>query len=472
MTALDSWDVIVVGAGTAGIPAAVQAAERGARVLLLDHASEIGGALHLSGGQLSAAGTRLQAARKIRDSIDDHIADVMRISKGTADPDMVRLAATGAPDTVHWLLDNGFEPDPATPAIFHGHEAYRVPRTYWGLDRGHSILQVLSGMLAAQVARGGVTLQLGSEMTGLLQDEAGAVTGLRVRRRDGRDEIFTGRNVVLATGGYAASREFFTRVTPQLAHFPWTYPYARGAGHRAALAAGATLRNADKFLPQFGGVQDPRGSSDITFLTETTPQHRLPWEIYVNMQGDRFVAEDDPSMNVRERALMAQPEMTFWAIYDQQAVDMAPPFFSRVTPSEAEQAFGHHPSFVRAGTIRELAAATGTDAQRLAASVAGYNDAVARGHDALGRRHLPCPVSRPPYYAVRHHGVTIVSFAGLTVDTHLRVLGETGQPIPNLYAAGEILGFGAFSGSAFAGGMSITPALTFGRMLGRDILAW
>lgn len=468
-----SWDVIVIGAGTAGIPAAVCAAERGARVLLLDHASQIGGALHMSGGQLSAAGTRLQAARGISDSPDAHFDDVMRISDGKADPAMVRRAVTLAPDTLHWLLDSGFEVDPATPAIFHGHEAYRVARTYWGTDRGFSVMRTLARLLDDARARGVVTLRLDTAVEKLLQGPDGTILGVRARRKEGQDADIHAANVVLATGGYAASAEFFARVTPGVAHFPWAYAYNQGIGHRMALDAGAVIRNADKFLPQFGGVQDPRGGRDVTFLTETTPQHRLPWEIYVNTDGDRFVAEDEPSMDLRERALLAQPAMTFWTIYDQRTVQEAPPLFARLTPAEVEQAFrDRHPSFVRADSLTALAMAAGISADRLVATVRAYNDGVATGKDPLGRRHLPLPIDRAPFYAVRHHGVTIVSFAGLAVDDDLRVLDRTGKPIPHLYAAGEILGFAAFSGSAFAGGMSVTPALSFGRLLGQRILHW
>lgn len=472
MSSESPWDVIVVGAGTAGIPAAVCAAERGGRVLLLEHADRVGGALHLSGGQLSAAGTRLQKARGIEDSVDAHFADVMRITKGEADSAMVRLAVSLAPDTLHWLLDRGFEPDPATPAIFHGHEAYRIARTYWGPDRGLSLLAALSTMLDAARAKG-LMLRLGTEVTGLLQDGGGAVQGVRVRRANGAVEEFRGANVVLATGGYASSPEFFAQATGDIAHFSWAYPYSRGAGHRVALAAGGTLRNTDKFLPQFGGVRDPRGGPLVTLLTETTPQHRLPWEIYVNLQGNRFVAEDDPSMDARERALLQQTDMSFWAIYDQRAVREAPPLFARLTPAEVEDAFGgNHPSFVRRNSLTELALATGLDADRLSATVAAYNSAVVTARDPLGRRHLPAPITEGPFHAVLHHGVTIVSFAGITVDAGLHVLDAKGEPVPHLYAAGEILGFATFSGSAFAGGMSVTPALSFGRLLGQQLLRW
>ena len=106
------YDVIIVGAGTAGIPVAIFAARRGGRVLLLDAAPRIGGTLFLSTGQMSAAGTQLQQAKGIEDSAELHFDDVMRISQNTADAELVRLAVNEAAPTFDWLMEGGFEPFP------------------------------------------------------------------------------------------------------------------------------------------------------------------------------------------------------------------------------------------------------------------------------------------------------------------------------------------------------------------------
>src|SRR5579884_2669123 len=104
-----SWDVIVVGGGTAGLPCAIFAARRGANVLLLEAADKLGGTLHLAQGQLSAAGTKVQRAKGISDTPDEHFADILRISKDTVDHPLVRLAVDNAAATFDWLMDCGFE---------------------------------------------------------------------------------------------------------------------------------------------------------------------------------------------------------------------------------------------------------------------------------------------------------------------------------------------------------------------------
>jgi fumarate reductase flavoprotein subunit len=119
------FDVIIVGGGAAGLPAAIFAVERGASVLIVDHASRLGGTLWVATGQMSAAGTRLQRERGIVDTPDAHFDDVMRISRGTAHRGLVRLAVDNAAETFDWLIDRGFVPLANHPVAGFGHEPYR-----------------------------------------------------------------------------------------------------------------------------------------------------------------------------------------------------------------------------------------------------------------------------------------------------------------------------------------------------------
>jgi succinate dehydrogenase/fumarate reductase flavoprotein subunit len=124
----------------------------------------------------------------------------------------------------------------------------------------------------------------------------------------------------------------------------------------------------------------------------------------------------------------------------------------------------------RAEGISELAELAGIDPTGLADSVQRYNGAVTAGADGeFGRRHLPAPIERAPFYAVRNHALTLITFTGVDVDAELRVRCADGTVIAGLYAAGEVLGAGATSGNSFCGGMLITPALAFGRLLGQRL---
>jgi fumarate reductase flavoprotein subunit len=459
------YDILVLGAGAAGLPAAIFASRAGARVLVVEAADRIGGSFHLSSGQMSAAGTRLQAAKGIHDTPQMHFDDVMRISKGTADPAIVRLAVENAADTLHWLLDAGFEALPDHPVITLGHEPYLVPRSYWGAEGGRTVMNAILPLYAAEQATGRVETWTNAELVRLTLDDAGGVTGAIVKR-DGAEVAVSAGAVLLATGGYTANADLFPQLSMGKKLHGGGYPYGKGAGLVAGVEAGGEIVHQDKFLPGFAGVEDPAENGGITGGTITTPQDREPWEVYVDVRGKRFMREDEESIDLRERALLEQPDLTFWALYDSATLRDAPPFFT--APADVVAArFESLPGYKRADTIAELATLIGLDADTLVDTIDTYNAQVAAGTpDPLGRTHRPTLIAEAPFYAVRHVGWSITAFAGLKIDAELRVLNRDGAPIPNLYAAGEVTGFGTTSGNAFVGGMSVTPAMTFGRMLG------
>jgi fumarate reductase flavoprotein subunit len=468
-----TWDVIVVGGGTTGMPAATFAAERGARVLVIDAAEDVGGTLHLSTGQLSAAETRLQDQKGISDTKDAHYEDIMRISKNTADPTLVRLAVDNAADTFNWLQDNGFAPLDSHPVLGQAHEPYSERRYYWGVDGGVTILETLRGPFQTQVDAGQITVKLSTEVTKLLTDAQGAVVGVETSGPDGQQTEY-GQNVVLACGGYSSNGNMFEELNGFPQYYNGAYPHAQGAGIRLGQSVGGVLRGHDYYLCGYGAVLDkdtiPAG---MTVRPIHHPTKRPIWEIHVNSRGERFVQEDVDSVDVREHALLKQPDLRRWVIYDDAIAQASPPQFDGVTKDAEMAFFGSHPMFTKADTLEVLAQASGIDAAGLGASVAAYNDAIEKETpDPIGRQHRPLPIKQGPFYAIRVQGTSISSTVGLAVDADLRVIDKDNKPVANLYAAGELLGSGQTMGDSFCGGMMATPALTFGRLLGQSLLTW
>ncbi len=125
----------------------------------------------------------------------------------------------------------------------------------------------------------------------------------------------------------------------------------------------------------------------------------------------------------------------------------------------------------RGNSLQDLAAMAGIDPAGLLSTVSAYNAAVDGAPDELGRKHLPLPIENPPFYAVENHATTLRTPGGVAVDDRLRVLDAEGRPFGGLYAAGEVLGSAVFSGGGAAAGMSITPATTFGRLLGSSLVS-
>lgn len=465
------FDVIVIGAGSAGLPLAIRAAERGARVLQLEADYRIGGTLHWSSGQISAAGTRLQAAQGIEDSPDEHFRDAQRIAHGRIDPVALRLFVDHAATTIDWLMDLGFVPAPGTPVAGEAHEAYSTRRYLWGANKGLSILEALRPTHDRLVHSGSINLRLQTRMTSLLADSRGAVSGVRAMTPNG-EVLFRGRNVVLASGGYAANPELWKRLTPQFPLCSHANPYSRGDGIVAAQALGAPVDGSDKYLCTFAGVLDDPSDPRSGMFLLLSPGARKVWEMFVDSRGRRFMQEDHPSIDYRERSLLRQPGTRMNIVFDHAILQNAATLTLDPTPVYRAK-FGKHPGFVRAPSIAALARELDVPAVNLERSVREYNAAVDAGVDRRqGKQFLIRRIEKAPFYGIKAQGLTVLSPAGLRVDRRLRVIGANCRPIRNLYAAGEVLGFGRTSGDAFVGGLSLTPALTFGRLLGDSLLDW
>ena len=471
------FDAIVVGGGTAGLPTAIFAAKRGGRVLIIEAAPVIGGTLFLSSAQMSAAGTKLQASKGITgDSWQSHYDDVMRLSKGTADPDIVRLATQNAAAAFDWLMDSGYEVYPDHPVKGTNHDPFSHRRYAWNPEGGRAVLAVLENQLQPHLDSGAVTLKVNTEVTDLIQDASGAVIGVATVNADGKSERFMGKNVVLTSGGYTSNEEMYEELEGVIDYVDATYPYSKGAGITLGLSVGGYTRYGENRLPLFGAVlADNDYPSPIAAIARHYPPVRPPWEIIVDAQGKRFLQEDIPSHDAYEEALLKLPGERCWTVWDQEIHTQAPPLvrksFGQMLEEDIPGAWDEGlPNFFKADTLEDLANKMGIDAEGLQGTVTKYNRAIVTGEDELGRTHLPLPIEKPPFYGLHLHSWSLGSSAGLAVNKDLAVIKQDGTPVGNLYAAGEVLGTGATSGRGRSGGSSVTPAIAFGKLLGERIL--
>ena len=463
------YDLIVVGAGAAGIAAAVTAADGGANVLLLDAAPVVGGTLHLATGQISAAGTTLQRERGIHDSAQAHYNDVMRISKGTAHPGLVHRAVTLAASTLEWLMSYGYRPLANHPVQGDNHEPYDTRRYCWSENGGRDILAILADLLHGAEAAGRLTVSTDSRVSDLIVTED-RVTGVRYGGPQGPREAHASATL-LATGGYNGDPETFERLTGHTLYAAASYAFARGDGLELGESVGGWLRGQENYWSSFGSILAHDGyPAPITARPEHRPQLRAPWEIFVNADGHRFMAEDEPSVDRREAALLAQPGAFRHIIFDRQTLDLAPPLIPGWSADDIVRQMNAHPMFHAGMTLGHLAQRIGISESALTQAVTEYNQSLL-DEDAFGRSFRPRPIEQPPFYGITVHAVSLTSTTGIAVDDSLRVIRADGSPISGLYAAGEVLGAGMLQGRAFCGGMMVTPALSFGRWLGTRFAA-
>tara|TARA_B110000238_G_scaffold100557_1_gene109598 strand:- start:1067 stop:2470 length:1404 start_codon:yes stop_codon:yes gene_type:complete len=466
---MDIYDVICVGAGSAGLPLAIRAAQNGARVLQIEADNRIGGTLHWSSGQIAAAGTRLQKEHGVTDTPEEHFADAQHIANGQIDPVVLKLFVDNAADTIDWLMDLGFKPAAGTPVVGEAHEAYSKRRYLWGDNAALSILDVLQPVHETLVAAGKIDLLLEHRLSSLITDDAGAVKGINVDNGNNKITQLYGSSVVLACGGYAAGVEMWNKLNPEIPLASHCNPFSLGDGIKAAQDLDAIVDGTEKFLCTFAGyLENPNDPTSAEFLA-LSPKSRNIWEIFVDNQGKRFMTEDHQSIDYRERALLNQPEMKMNIVFDSDILENSAPL-TLLDPDVYRAKFGYHPNFIKANTIEELAEGLGCQVSVLTTTIQNYNASVEQKKDKeFNKFFLIRKIENPPFYGIKAMGVTVLSPAGLAVDADLRVIKQGGNTIPNLYAAGEILGFGRTSGNAFVGGLSLTPALTFGKLLGERL---
>jgi fumarate reductase flavoprotein subunit len=470
--AADAYDVIVIGAGTVGIPLAIEAAARGAKVLIIEKSGQIGGTLYMSGGHMAAAGTRLQRRKGIVDSADIHYDDIMHLGHERSDPGIVRRYVDNAGPMADWLEDLGMVAKSTDPVKGEAHASFSVARYFQGPEFGRSILKVLRPPFDKAVAGGQVKVLTWTGAAELIATRDRGVVGVVAEDERGGRLDYHARSVVIASGGYCANRAKFKAVTGREIYGRMVYGYSQGHGLDLGVSAGGYVRGGEL------QVLGPRLLADRDYLSPVAAvvaavdaRSRQPWEIQVNKLGERYYAEDNADVNYAQLAFSRQPTARMWIVFDQEILDRATPPLIAGPRTQVQSLFDVHPMFFQADTLAELAAKAALPPTTLARTVEDYNNAVARKSDAaFGRKYLPLPITRAPFYAIETHGTAVVGFGGLAVDRDLRVLRANGSPVSNLYAAGEVIGLGATCGDTLVNGGAVTPALTFGRLLGKEIL--
>lgn len=471
--AQSNYDLIIVGAGSAGMPCAIFAAQRGLKVAVVEKEDKIGGTLHYSHGQMSAAGTKLQRDRGIDDHPDLHFEDIMRISDYSADPLLARLAVDTAPALIQWLDELGMPWHENSPAHVYAHRLYSVPRTYYGPEAGLSILKTMQKSWDEQLTSGGISFFPTHKLISLVGD-ANGVHGVVCETLQGLVQLEANK-IVLTTGGYASNHDFHQKVTGDgVTMISSSNPTSMGEGAEAAMKVGAQFHNGEKLALSLGGIitrpESGRADAWDAWARLTTPIMRPVSEIYVTAKGKRFMAEDEPDPDKREKTVFDLPDRKFWLIFDQESFEYAQSpvvqWDKNRLLAEAEKGI----SVWKADSIDELATKAGIDPKGLVDTVDAFNDYAISGSDKeFGRSDFKFRVAKPPYYAILTHAISLLSFGGLKVDKNLQVQNEFGNPINGLYAAGEILGAATTSGKAFCGGMLLTPALAFGKWLGERL---
>jgi succinate dehydrogenase/fumarate reductase flavoprotein subunit len=488
-------DIIIIGAGSAGMPCAIQAANRGLKVLVIEKDNQPGGTLHLTAGHLSAAGTKRQQQKGFEDSTESHFEDIIRISRNTMDAAIAKKAVALAPGTVDWLESNGYTFHDLTPLIIHGHEPYSVARTYFGKNdyaakditgSGKMVLKTLLPLWDKLVEEKKIEVWLNHSLVKLIKDD-NSITAIIIKQlltNDLLTFIVDEAKLVITTGGYAANPSFYTASikpfenNPAL-HFPkrllsTANTFSQGDGIKALMEAGGVFHGAEKHMSTLGGIELEPGSGRASFWDAwarvSNSHDRTPREIYINEDGRRFMNEQDLTVDERERMVLQQPGQRFYVLFDEASLQAGPCVVVQWDAATFKEEAQKEKCCWQADTIENLAKKIAVPAENLTATVNSFNHFVDAGVDEdFARTVLQYKLQQPPYYALLVYAYSLISFGGIKVNDNLQIVCEDGSVIENTYAAGEILGAAATSGNAFCGGMLLTPAISFGKWLGENL---
>lgn len=473
-------DIIIVGAGGAGLSSAIHAAEAGAeKVIVLEMTAKTGGALNFTSGSMSAAGTIIQKEEGIEDTVESYVADIINNGDdfgGQPNEKLIRVYANDAAEVFDWLYENGikdcFKPGALRAVFAPEHALYSVKRTYKpsATEEGYKSAahQVLDKLVAADERIEIITLTTAKE---LIANEKGQITGVKAIGPDGEVTYTSKNGVIVCTGGYSSNSKLMGEYSQYGEYYlAGGAPGADGYGIYMMQKVGAGITAMDA-IPTFpmGLVQKDdatRGQIASTYTWKTGG-------IVVNQEGNRFCNETESNPAIREVALEQQPQAVQYDIYTDKILEDLMQTSSSIFMKYYfyEGGAGAHVMY-SADSIEGLAEQIGVPAENLTATIAKYNAAVDAGVDEEFGRKLDGTdesynlainkIEGEKYYAIRLHALCVMTLGGVTANENMQVLDENGNVIPGLYAAGECVG--GIWGKFVSGGTGVMGPIVFGRI--------
>ena len=482
-------DVVIVGAGGAGMTAAITAANEGKSVVILESQAMVGGNSVRATGGMNAAKTVYQdenefgesaGVEKTLKSAADNYADNETITalaatvaeqwaayqanptgyfdsvelmeldtmiggKGINDPALVETLCEGTEDAIDWLDENGITLH--NVSSFGGASVKRIHRPVGDDGKVVSVGSYMIPRLQEACEKAGVQILLNTTANEILTD-GGKAVGVKATGATGETVTVNAKAVILASGGFGANLDMVVEYKPELKGFMTTNaPGILGQGIAMAQAVGADTVDMDQIQIH------PTVQFDTAALI--TEGLRGDGAILVNAEGQRFIDEVG-TRDVVSAAEVAQTDGYSWLVVDQKMVDA----------SSVIQGYIKKGYTVEGQTYEELAEAMGVDSAAFAETMNNWNGYVEAKNDPdFGRTSFASPLDTAPYYAIKVTAGVHHTMGGLKIDTNTEVLDTDGNVIPGLFAAGEITG--GVHGANRLGGNAVADFTVFGRIAGK-----
>jgi uncharacterized protein len=447
---VETTDLIIVGAGLAGLSAALEAGRSGAKVLVIDQASIFGGHAIMSEGELNIIDTPFQRSKGIQDSTDLAYTDFTKWGEDN-DPGWVRYYVEHSKvEIFDWVTAMG--------VTFHGitpHEGSSVPRNHLTDGRG---LGLVRPVYLECLINPNIAFRWNVEVRSLLSDH-GTVHGVRSRNLRTDEEIdYRSKAVILATGGFQSNTAL------ALTNWPANLPKppvllagsgvnSKGSGLKLATDVGAALFHLDHQWNYVNGLPDPRYPGMQRGLSISVGG------VLVNNKGVDF-GQKGLSDAEWFAVAVSQPSSTYWQVFDdKQKQNFWVSGTDWANPATIQRVLFDDPSVIkRASTLEQLAQITGLPTDALTKSVTEYNES----HNNK--------IQTPPFYAAQLFPLARKSMGGISIDHQAHVMNSQAKVIPGLYAAGEATGEANINGKQALEGTFLGPAIITGRIAARTAL--
>ena len=449
------FDVVVLGAGIAGLSAATSLAEAGLQVILLEKQSGHGGSSSMSGGWFAFSGTEEQRDAGIHDSMKTFYEDLLSVGNFENDRELLHAYLENQKDAYLWLRNKG-----VTFSELEMSSGQTVARSHLS-----ALKDVLDILMQDFVSAGG-DFRPNHRARSLIRTDSGPVRAVVTESPLGT-QVFNARlGVVIASGGFSRGTDLLKIFAPeQLAGMPYGGLGSAGDGLKMAWKLGAGLADMAHISSTYGSHPET-GMEFHELLTAF-----YFGAIIVNRRGNRFIDESLSYKTIGAAALQ-QPEGLGFQIFDASIRAKSVPGVPLKDIDKLEE-IGH---LFKADSLAELAEISGLHAGNLQRTVHSYNDAVKSGvEDTFGRTGLSMgagrlvPIETAPFYAYPAKSLMTSTYGGVTVTPEGKVVDVDGEVIHGLYAVGEVTG--GFHGAAYMTGTSLGKGLIFGRVVARSLAA-
>ncbi len=450
--AREDWDVVVVGAGFAGMCAALEAAEQGSKVILLEKMGRPDGATVYSSGWIAAVGSRFQKNHP-EDSTEAFYNDMMKLSGFRSDPDLVRTYAAEAGKGIDWLADHG------TPFyLWENLPAPELSRCLISPGEGITGGSMLLRCLMKALEKKNVPIRYNTKAVELIADDCYNVEGVSCITPEGRRDFFARGGVILTTGGYGANQAMVDQFIG-----PWASrlivrgsPWITGENILMASQVHAQLVNMDQF---YAGPITPTGHCN------PSPLMHAGYGIQVNTQGKRFVPETWLQVPKAKAIAERTPDNRSFMLIGQDA-DANANILTNTIKRFARLGF----EVFKGDSIEEVAKAAGVPVNNLVETVKLFNDAVKAGKakelDPPYEYDEPHALETGPFYMIPAAGGMASTFGGPKINVRAEVQNFEHRSIPGLYAAGAAAGGLWYQDDI--GGNQLGGGLVFGRIAARS----